>query len=267
MSANRSVQAAQRRRAGPTNAEPAIPGRGPQPSINSSKLFNGQPQPQTQQQQQRPGLKQPQQQPDSLSSINKMTIAQAITLITLRLGSVETKLMNLNNGGIGTTTAFQMDGQENMVIIDTSVVESISSRLESLEMRSSTSTSGSASGPEMGLLKQQVETIKQAVMKTNAATTGLVKENKVLKTQVENLKVELSETKELLLALQSLTMDNSQKLLGMVGNQLPDLEGLQNFEDETDLMELAENIDDFGTNEIVGTNLKELIENEINGNM
>ena len=258
MSSNRSVQAAQRRRAGPTNAEPAIPGRGPQPSINSSKLFNGQ--------QQRPGLnQQSQQQPDALSSVNKMTIAQAITLITLRLGSVETKLMNLNNGGIGNTNSFQMDGQDNMVIIDKSVVESISSRLESLEMRSSSLSS--TSGPEMNLLKQQVETIKQAVMKTNTVITGLVKENKGLKTQVENLKVELNETKELLLALQSLTMDNSQKLLGMVGNQFSDLEGLQNFEDETGLMELAENMDDFGSNEIVGTNLKELIENEINGNM
>ena len=37
MSANRSVQAAQRRRAGPP--EPAAPGRGPQPSINSSQMF------------------------------------------------------------------------------------------------------------------------------------------------------------------------------------------------------------------------------------
>ena len=37
MSANRSVQAAQRRRAGPP--EPATPGRGPQPSINSSQMF------------------------------------------------------------------------------------------------------------------------------------------------------------------------------------------------------------------------------------
>lgn len=42
MSANRSVQAAQRRRAGPTNAEPAIPGRGPQPSINSAQMFANQ---------------------------------------------------------------------------------------------------------------------------------------------------------------------------------------------------------------------------------
>ena len=55
MSANRSVQAAQRRRAG--GPEPAAPGRGPQPSINSSQMFSGQGQQQQQQQQQqiRPG--------------------------------------------------------------------------------------------------------------------------------------------------------------------------------------------------------------------
>ena len=45
MSANRSVQAAQRRRAGPTNSEPGIPGRGPQPSINSAQMFANQARP------------------------------------------------------------------------------------------------------------------------------------------------------------------------------------------------------------------------------
>jgi hypothetical protein len=44
MSSNRSVQAAQRRRAGPTS-EPGIPGRGPQPSINSAQMFANQARP------------------------------------------------------------------------------------------------------------------------------------------------------------------------------------------------------------------------------
>ena len=101
MSANRSVQAAQRRRAG--GPEPAAPGRGPQPSINSSQMFSGQGQQQQQQQQMRPGttgrlagqqaqqmqqqqqqqMKQQQQQggnSEGLAGISKMTLAQLLLL-------------------------------------------------------------------------------------------------------------------------------------------------------------------------------------------
>ena len=53
MSQNRAVQAAQRRRAG--GPEPAAPGRGPQPSINSSQLFSQGQQGQQGQGQMRPG--------------------------------------------------------------------------------------------------------------------------------------------------------------------------------------------------------------------
>ena len=111
MSANRAVQAAQRRRAG--GPEPTAPGRGPQPSINSSQLFSqgqgqqgqGQIRPgtngrlagqqaQLQQQQMQQQLKQQMSEPrdQGLASVNRMTLAQAITLITLRLGKVETHL-------------------------------------------------------------------------------------------------------------------------------------------------------------------------------
>jgi hypothetical protein len=260
MSTNRAVQSAQRRRAGPTNAEPAIPGRGPQPSINSSKIFAGQP-PQRPGTQQRPGTKE--QQPETLSNINKMTVAQAITLITLRLGSVETKLMNLQNGGQTMSNTFDMDGQENMVLIDKNVVDSIISRLESLEKRSLTPAS-SSSGPEAALMKQQFENVKQAVMKINTSTNGLIKENKDLKTQISNLRSELNDAKELLQALQNLTMDNSQKLLGLASESFGNIIPYDSLEAEEEDNGLAETTDELFS---VGTNLKELIENEMNGNM
>jgi hypothetical protein len=281
MSANRSVQAAQRRRAGPTS-EPGIPGRGPQPSINSAQLFSNQARTgqgpnmpigrlagqqaemqQKQQMQQRPSA-------DSLSSVSKMTIAQAITLITLRLGAVETKLINfsgLQEGG-PQQQSVPMDGQD-MVLIDKNVLQSITSRLESLEKRSG-SVAGSASGPEMNLLKQQFETVKQAVVQTKTATTTVIKESKDLKVQVDALKNELTETKELLNALQNLTMDNTQKIMdlstegfGSDYNQgfNETLGATTNFTSLTDLN------DDSEQNEIVGTNLKELIESEMNSSI
>ena len=66
MSGNRSVQAAQRRRAGPP--EPQYQNRGPTTSINSAQTFNNsEPLP-------------------IVPQHTKMSIHQAITLITLRLG-------------------------------------------------------------------------------------------------------------------------------------------------------------------------------------
>ena len=115
MSANRSVQAAQRRRAG--GPEPVAPGRGPQPSISSSQIFTGQPQHPAngriagqqanlqQQQMQQQRQQQMQQQGGVDSGVSKISIAQAITLITLRLGKAELQLYELAHqmasGGVG----------------------------------------------------------------------------------------------------------------------------------------------------------------------
>ena len=142
MSQNRAVQAAQRRRAG--GPEPAAPGRGPQPSINSSQLFSqsqqqgqqgqGQMRPgtngrlagqqaQLQQQQMQQQMKQQMSEPrdQGLASVNRMTLAQAITLITLRLGKVETHLQEHDNS--------QMSGSG----LDSGIIDVIMSRLDALE--------------------------------------------------------------------------------------------------------------------------------------
>jgi serine/threonine-protein kinase HipA len=92
------------------------------------------------------------------------------------------------NSGLGTSMSVDMSngGHENMVLVDRDTIDTIISRLESLEKRSG-STSGSASGPEMNLLKQQFETVKQAVVQTKGATTTVAKESKDLKIQVDAL--------------------------------------------------------------------------------
>jgi hypothetical protein len=295
MSANRSVQAAQRRRAGPQDG--GMPGRGPQPSINSAQMFANQARPgqgpsmptgrlagqqaaMQQKQMQQQGQTQSQQKTDGLAGVSKMTIAQAITLITLRLGAVETKIMELEHEPPGHTLSFE--GQENVVFIDKSVIQSITSRLESLEKRSTTgSSTGSASGPEVTLLKQQFETVKQAVVQTKGATVTMVKDNKELKSQVESLKKELTETRELMSALQNLTMDNSQKIMELSSGEFQNMDGQFEESDkllegnidyntligETDFSEIPDLQEDSGADEIVGTNLKELIESEINADM
>jgi hypothetical protein len=267
MSVNRSVAAAQRRRAAPPNPPP--PSRGPQPSINSAQAFANQmktgPAPKI------PVSKmstQPMPQDNSnqgVGSINKMTIAQAITLITLRLGKVETQLHDLALEA-PMMNSYQVSGSsDNMVLLDKSVIESINSRLESLEKRSSNS-----SGPELLLLKQQVEGLKPVVSQNKVALAAMIKDLSNLKTNMTNLTNDFNDSKELVSALQNLTMDNSQKIV-----DLNSLMGQDNLEENEQILdeneheeyqeeENTDNIElDIDEKELVGTDLKNLIEQEL----
>lgn len=243
MSANRSVQAAQRRRAGPpeTGSRPQFP----QPSINSAQLFANQarsgPGPNIpngrlagqhaalQQQQQMQQQMNSKESNDKLSSVNKMTINQAITLITLRLGAIETKLMH---GG----------DRSEMGSTDTEVMKTVINRLSDLENRAATvnsAASNSSASVEIALLKQQVE----AISKQNKG----VKEVANLKTQIEELRNELKETNNLLSVLQNVVLENSQKILEL--SMPPEEEYDEPYKEQ---------------NEIVGNDLKEMIESELN---
>ena len=279
MSANRSVQAAQRRRAGPTS-EPGIPGRGPQPSINSAQMFANQSRPgsgpniptgrlagqqaamqQSAMQQQSYQQSQQEQKNDKLSSVSKMTIAQAITLITLRLGAVESKLLHSPDDIESIAEKARIEALENAKSTEIKNVD----EKEKIEKRSS-SSNGSVSTPELNLLKQQFESVKQAVIQSKGSTTSLAKENVALKTQMDNLRKELTETKELLTALQNLTMDNSKKILDLsIGSNVE-------YEDTNDLNDLnVTNLDELENSgfenlqdEIIGVDLKQMIESELN---
>lgn len=286
MSVNRSVQAAQRRRAGPTNNDPPIPGRNPQPSINSAQLFANQArtgpgpniptgrlagQQEAMQQAQMQQQMSQSQSNDKLSSVSKMTIAQAITLITLRLGVVESKLLQMPE-----SSNIDITGDSK---IDPLVLQNIMTRLENIEKRSN-STSGANSTPELNLVKQQIETIKQAVIQTKNSTANLIKENTLLKTQMEELKKDLLESKELLGSLQKLTLENSQNILELSMKSTDEFNSEfieQNMINELDNNELNDDIElrvdnlndnnlslDDQQNDIIGTDLKKLIESELN---
>ena len=276
MSANRSVQAAQRRRAGPP--EPSAPGRGPQPSINSSQMFaaganqrmgpgSGQVSGRLAGQQaalsQKQMMEQKKQQlsnnsSEALGSINKMTIAQAITLITLRLGKVETQLIN------GPTSS-GLEEDDDHILVDKTLIHSLISRIDALEKRPQGSSANS--NQDIMLLKQQFETIKPIVIQSKNSLPAL-------KQQVDTLKTDLNETKELLTALQNLTMDNSNKILAfnsvfnndstfLDDNLENDVE--QDFQQDFDTVENDTSLDtDLNSTEIMGTNLKDLIEQEFN---
>jgi len=278
MSQNRAVQAAQRRRAG--GPEPAAPGRGPQPSINSSQLFSqsqqqgqqgqGQMRPgtngrlagqqaQLQQQQMQQQMKQQMSEPrdQGLASVNRMTLAQAITLITLRLGKVETHLHEHENS--------QMSGSG----LDSGIIDVIMSRLETLESQghsqnpvtNTNNTNSANSSLEVTALKQNFDVLKTAISYSKSSLAALTNEHKALKQEVEYLKSELA-------SLQGLTMENNQQIMKL--SLAVDLDGDADLNLEEDgLEDLSndnndnDNTSDNDNNEIVGTDLKDLIEKEL----
>jgi hypothetical protein len=225
-------------------------------------MFAGQNRQQQQGRQQQQQI--PVQQPSAggaLSSVNKMTIPQAITLITLRLGALETKMIQLETQGVS-----MYEGHDHA---DNGVIQSIMERLDIIEKRlveGVPTANSSTSNSEIQILKQQFETVKQSVIQSKGISGAIVNENRSLKTQFETVKQELINTKELVTTLQNLALENSQKILELSINPseqflefpIEDGENVENGED----VEYVEDVDyDTMT---VEPNLKELIENEIN---
>ena len=203
MSSSRSVAAAQRRRVGPP--EPQQPSRGPNTSIQSSQAFT--------QQQIQPGTsgrlagqhaalqQQQQQQQRKLQSnqnaagTSKMTIPQAITLITLRLGRVENQLQNLDD-----SPTVEVDEEGNIIpnsnasSIDDNLLSNILERLDSLEKIIL----------DVASLKQQIDLFKPTLIKNTSSTNVLMKDVKEIKTSTESIKNDFKLTQSLVKDLQLL---------------------------------------------------------------
>jgi len=245
MSASRSVAAAQRRRAGPTPDT-----RGPATSINSSQAFSqppnirpgtsarvaGQQAALAQQQQQQQQLQQ-----NASASKSQLTVPQAITLITLRLGRIETQLQNLD------LQALAENGDAG-VGVDNNLLE----RLESLE-KIVMETNVSA-------LKQQIDIIKPAVVSVKNMSTSTTKEVKELKALVEELKTELVNTQnQLQYYIESQNMLLEQNEQGVESQFILESEEVQGVEDVTVDMLASDN----ELSNLTGANLKEIIEQEL----
>jgi hypothetical protein len=272
MSTNRSVQAAQRRRAGPP--EPQQYSRGPTTSINSAQMFANQARPgngpnmpngrlagqqaaysqQQMMQQQYQNQHQEPSEKEGVQGISKMTIAQAVTLITLRLGAVESKLIEMEHIGFTSSTTTSINTSDNTIQIDKSIFNTIMNRLEALEKRSPTPTMGSSSSPDITLLKQQMDTIKPVIVQTKNATVSLLKDNKDLKILSENLKEEVQILRETISNLETLTAIHSEQIKDVVisfssqSNENFELDSNNIITDEHGIMNASYNPDEFSMN-------------------
>jgi len=255
MSTNRSVQAAQRRRAGPP--EPQQVNRGPTTSINSAQMFANQARPgngpnipngrlagQQAAYSQQQMMQQQKQEKDP--NFSKLTVAQAITLITLRLGAVETKIIELEHNGISNSN---IEGSDNNVVqIDKNILNTIMNRLEALEKRSSNQGTNtiSSSSSDVGLIKQQLEAIKPAVVQSKNAVVNLMKTNENLRVDIDNLRSELVDIRGNIENVQMLTMEHDKSLNSLLFGSNENNENDENDnenENENENINIEQNLD------------------------
>jgi len=167
MSSSRSIAAARSRRAG--ESQPPVSGGRPGTSIASHSAFvpqQMQPPPSNnvrvaktpinQQSQQ-----QPQQQPSSNGlPFTKLSISDAIGLITLRLGRVEQFVIDYENGEIATGPPSEANIPNNSKIIDNSVLASIINRLDALEKKEPSTTSSNLNNEQVSKIEKDLKETK-----------------------------------------------------------------------------------------------------------
>ena len=229
--------------------------RTPQPSIKSSQIFSSQSTREQTQYQQMNSKKQLQQQmknqqehnddyseKEPAGGMSKMTVAQAITLITLRLGSVETKLMN-------------GEFSSNTNNIDEETLVNVSNRLDSLESKINLSSSTD--------YKQQIDHLTQAIIQSKNFSTSLMKENKELKTQLANLKKEMTDVKELIENIKNIAVSNENKIFQLL-NMSNEYQMDENFRIDDQIEVKMDSETDFNLSDsehsIVETDIRQTLE-------
>jgi hypothetical protein len=154
----------------------------------------------------------------------KLSISDAIALITLRLGRVEQIVQNMPVDG---QSNVGVDG-ENIRIVDNEVFEHMAQRLDELEK-----------------VQQELAARKPIVSSTptQLVNTAVSKE---VSESIEVLKAEMVQVKDLLLNLQSFTMQTNQRLSEIVFNGGDFIETI----DDTDGIISGNIVDDTTQNQV-----------------
>jgi hypothetical protein len=163
MSSSRSIAAARNRRSGdaPVNiqsqqrpvtsisSQSAFSQQNARPSSQNQKLYN---QNQNQNQKQQETSK-----PSNGLPFSKLSVSDAIGLVTLRLGRVEQFMIDIHEqGGVSNTSV-----PDNKLVIDNSVITNIVSRLDSLEKKEHSATNNE----KLVYLENEIVALKNALLK------------------------------------------------------------------------------------------------------
>ena len=166
MSSSRSIAAARSRRAG--ESQPPVSGGRPVTSIASHSAFVQQqmppPPPNNVRIAKAPMQQQQQQMPQQgASPFTKLSISDAIGLVTLRLGRVEQFIIDFENGEIEGHHPNSGGGTsipENSKIVDNSVLTTIVNRLDALEKKEGSSVIASSVASSVASLEKEMKETK-----------------------------------------------------------------------------------------------------------
>ena len=209
---------------------------------------------------------QPQQQKQQPSkqkvSMPKLSISDAIALITLRLGKVETIVSNYQNENLQVQVDAMGQPIQNAKMIDDSVFKSIVSRLDVLEKNQKVLMENQTS------IANTVKTI--ASSKNGQTVVKDISEEKlsIIKEDIEGLKTELRQNNDSIFNLQNMVQEVSQKMveisLTLNSDETEELvDGTMIDSVEQDAVD--ESVDEEPQEDaIVQLDLKEFLQNELN---
>ena len=204
------------------------------------------------QQNMRPGSSQQQQQQQQPQMNPRLSISDAIALITLRLGRVENLIQNMPvDSPSGFSSNLEQD--ENMRMIDVTVFENIVSRLDNLEKGQKNVSDIQIKQQNQQIqqhtqYQQQLNSLKlsTASQSFSSSYTPTIIDTKSeeniskLNDSVDVLKAEVVQVKDLLLKLQSFTMETNQKLSDIVFNDTGNLDDCMDDNTECATIEHSE---------------------------
>ena len=264
MSGNRANSSAIQRRTN-SNTSPPVSKLQTKPNFNQPP-----PQYSSQQQQQQQYAPQPQYSPQQQYAPQpnpKLSFSDAIALITIRLGRVETFINNLppldQLEQVSSTS--QPENNENMKIVDEAVFKNIVSRLDKLEQTNvtqiQTQQAPSVNNNDIQLFKDELNTFKDEVNNNQQNIISLKDEINNNQQNIISLKEEINELKNIILQLQSYTMNTNQKLCDIIFSNENDE---KNISDElTKLLSHTENEIDNGLDEYLSASLNGIIINDV----
>jgi len=192
----------------------------------------------------------------------KLSISDAIALITLRLGKVESIVSNYQNENLQIQVDAMGQPIQNAKMIDDSVFKSIVSRLDVLEKNQKVLMENQTS------IANTVKTI--ASSKNGQTVVKDISEEKlsIIKEDIESLKTELRQNNDSIFNLQNMVQEASQKMveisLTLNSDETEDL--VEGTMIDSEQHEAADESVDEEPHEdtIVQLDLKEFIQNELN---
>jgi hypothetical protein len=267
MSSSRSIAAARQKRAGEQNTNSSVNSSRPVTSISSSSVFSQQQQPPRQSQgnpkynqintnagrQQRSGNSQNQPQFSTASQQKQMTkisVPDAIGLITLRLGKLEKFIQeSMEDGSLSFMSGTNNNEYEtnNMKLVSDEVFENITNRLDNLEKKNN-STNNNNNTEQITKINKDIKDIKDSINNLNMKVTSFINETQDKFLDYESAIVEI------------------EKNMGINNDQLDTEEDdnimMENIDDETENI-VSETIEDsISTNGFIVENDDNLEEDE-----